>query len=87
MKYKIEFEGMCPANYPDTQCNVVDQLCPGRGKNGCPAVKVSKCNWEDAIVEKVYIVETDCGRGFAKHKYIDVPQYCPYCGREVEIIK
>ena len=78
--YKIIFTGTCPAKEPDHQCNVIDQLCPGLGEKGCPAVKLKMCIYTYCAGEFI----PSCRKHFAGNQF---HKYCPYCGRKVKVVK
>jgi hypothetical protein len=93
IKWRIEFDtnikDECPCFTHITMpaCNSNDKPCPGLGNSGCPAVAVKKCKWTEREIDGFGITETNCGRGFAPSLHPDIPHYCPYCGREIEICK
>lgn len=99
--YKIIFTGRCPAKEPDHQCNdhcnVIDQLCPGLGEKGCPAVRAKKLTRRELLeeiraYERMICIYTycagefipSCRKHFAGNQF---HKYCPYCGRKVKVVK
>jgi hypothetical protein len=102
MKYRIEFEEdnyswgcpvlnevggipLCRIASKDHPCG---RACPGVGLPDCPAMKVERCKWTFDEHHDKY--DTECGEAhcfMSEGPTENDHKYCPYCGREIEVVK